>query len=71
MNKIKIDFGNDLLGYGIAAVALSRVRRLEDIMIVGDVDFNKLIDLIFSLNEEGKKTKNDLEAAFCAIRANI
>ena len=71
LNKIKIDFGNELLGYGLAAVALSRVRRLEDIMIVGDVDFNRLIDLIFSLSDDGKKTKSDLEAAFSAIRGNI
>ena len=53
------------------AVALSRVRRLEDIMIVGDLDFDQLIDIIFSLSAEGDKTKRDLEAAFTAIRANI
>ena len=32
--------GNRKLGYGLVAVALSRVRRLEDIMIVGDLDFD-------------------------------
>ena len=64
-----IDFGETRPVYGLATVALSRTRKLED-MLIERLD-KKDRKHIFSLTEEGEMAKQMQEKALTKIRRNI
>ena len=69
LDKVRIDFGDRRPIYGLATVALSRTKKLDDMLIerLNEKDIKNL----FTLTEEGEMAKLMQEKAFSKIRKNI
>ena len=65
LDKVKIDLGNKRPKYGIATVALTRTKRIDDILLES---FN--FDHVFSMNENSKYIKQQQKAVLHAMKVN-
>ena len=67
MDKVKIDFGTRAPTYGLATVAFTRTRRLEDMLIEDSFDASK----VFHLAKDGDNKRKWQAETMRLIQNNI